>query len=57
MDEGASIAAAQGGDRNAFNELVVHYQALAYNVAYRVLSRSTVPVVAVRHPEREWELD
>jgi RNA polymerase sigma-70 factor (ECF subfamily) len=37
MDESASIAAARGGDREAFNRLVVHYQDLAYNVAYRIL--------------------
>jgi len=37
MDESALIATAQGGDREAFNQLVVHYQSLAYNVAYRVL--------------------
>jgi RNA polymerase sigma-70 factor (ECF subfamily) len=37
MDEGALIAAVQGGDRDAFNQLVVRYQGLAYNVAYRVL--------------------
>ena len=37
MDESALIAAAQEGDREAFNQLVVHYQSLAYNVAYRVL--------------------
>ncbi|MBN1580421.1 MAG: sigma-70 family RNA polymerase sigma factor [Anaerolineae bacterium] len=37
MDETALIAAAQGGDRRAFNELVVHYQTLIYNVAYRIL--------------------
>jgi len=37
MDEPALIAAAKGGDREAFNKLVVHYQSLAYNVAYRVL--------------------
>lgn len=37
MDESALIAAAQGGDREAFNRLVVHYQDLAYNVAYRIL--------------------
>jgi RNA polymerase sigma-70 factor (ECF subfamily) len=37
MDESALIAAAQGGDREAFNQLVVHYQSLAYNVAYRIL--------------------
>jgi RNA polymerase sigma factor (sigma-70 family) len=38
MDEPTLIAAAQGGDREAFNRLVVHYQSLAFNVAYRVLS-------------------
>ena len=37
VDESALIAAAQQGDRDAFNQLVVHYQSLAYNVAYRVL--------------------
>jgi RNA polymerase sigma-70 factor (ECF subfamily) len=37
VDEPALIAAAQQGDREAFNQLVVHYQSLAYNVAYRVL--------------------
>jgi RNA polymerase sigma-70 factor (ECF subfamily) len=37
MDESALIAVAQKGDREAFNQLVVHYQSLAYNVAYRVL--------------------
>jgi RNA polymerase sigma-70 factor (ECF subfamily) len=37
MDEPALVAAARGGDREAFNRLVVHYQSLAYNVAYRVL--------------------
>jgi RNA polymerase sigma-70 factor (ECF subfamily) len=37
VDESALIAAAQQGDREAFNQLVVHYQSLAYNVAYRVL--------------------
>jgi RNA polymerase sigma-70 factor (ECF subfamily) len=37
LDESTLIAAAQHGDREAFNQLVVHYQSLAYNVAYRVL--------------------
>ena len=37
VDESALIAAAQQGDREAFNQLVVQYQSLAYNVAYRVL--------------------
>jgi RNA polymerase sigma-70 factor (ECF subfamily) len=37
MDEPAVIAAAQQGDINAYNQLVIAYQQLAYNVAYRVL--------------------
>ena len=37
MDEPAVIAAAQLGDINAYNQLVLTYQQLAYNVAYRVL--------------------
>jgi RNA polymerase sigma-70 factor (ECF subfamily) len=37
MDEPTLIAAAQKGDREAFNQLVVHYQGLAYNVAYRIV--------------------
>jgi len=38
MDEQALIAAAKQGDREAFNQLVVHYQSMAYNVAYRILN-------------------
>jgi RNA polymerase sigma-70 factor (ECF subfamily) len=38
VDESALIAAAQQGDRDAFNQLVTQYQSLAYNVAFRVLS-------------------
>ena len=37
MDESALIMAAQSGDANAFNSLVLAYQQIAYNVAYRVL--------------------
>ncbi|MDW8327737.1 MAG: sigma-70 family RNA polymerase sigma factor [Anaerolineales bacterium] len=37
MDEPALIRAAQRGDLDAFNRLVLEYQSLAYNVAYRVL--------------------
>ena len=37
MDESDLIVAARGGDRKAFNDLVLHYQALAYNVAYRIV--------------------
>jgi RNA polymerase sigma factor (sigma-70 family) len=37
MREGALIAAAQKGDLDAFNQLVLDYQQLAYNLAYRIL--------------------
>lgn len=37
MDESALIAAAQRGDRRAFNDLVIQYQTLIYNIAYRIL--------------------
>ncbi|HHB90045.1 MAG TPA: sigma-70 family RNA polymerase sigma factor [Anaerolineae bacterium] len=37
MDETQLIAAAQKGDLAAFNQLVLRYQNLAYNVAYRIL--------------------
>jgi len=37
MDESALIVAAQRGDREAFNRLVIEYQNLVYNVAYRVV--------------------
>jgi RNA polymerase sigma-70 factor (ECF subfamily) len=38
MDEAALIRDAQRGDLNAFNRLVLEYQELAYNLAYRMLS-------------------
>jgi len=38
MDEIAMIQAAQQGDLDAFNRLVLVYQGLAYNLAYRMLS-------------------
>ncbi len=37
FDEQALIAAAQRGSLPAFNQLILHYQSLAYNVAYRLL--------------------
>jgi len=37
MDEQALIASAQKGDARAFNQLVLLYQSMAYNVAYRIL--------------------
>ena len=36
-DEQALIAAAQGGHLPAFNQIIMHYQGLAYNVAYRIM--------------------
>ncbi len=36
-DETALIAAAQDGDLKAFNQLVLNYQTIVYNVAYRIL--------------------
>jgi RNA polymerase sigma-70 factor, ECF subfamily len=38
FDELALIQAAQKGNLPAFNRLVLQYQSLAYNVAYRILS-------------------
>ncbi len=37
MDDHLYVAAAMDGDREAFNQLVIAYQGLAYNVAYRML--------------------
>jgi len=37
FDEPALIAAAQQGELPAFNQLILHYQGLAYNVAYRIM--------------------
>lgn len=37
MDEAALIRDAQGGDLDAYNTLVLHYQGQAYNVAYRIM--------------------
>ncbi len=37
FDEQALLAAAQRGDLPAFNQIILHYQGLAYNVAYRIL--------------------
>lgn len=37
MDEQVLIAAARRGDAQAFNKLIVTYQTIVYNVAYRIL--------------------
>ena len=39
-DEQALIAAAQRGTLPAFNKIILHYQSLAYNVAYRIMGDS-----------------
>lgn len=39
MDEQALIASARKGDARAFNQLVLLYQSMAYNVAYRILGQ------------------
>jgi RNA polymerase sigma-70 factor (ECF subfamily) len=38
MDEAALIASARKGDARAFNQLVLLYQSMAYNQAYRILN-------------------
>ncbi|NDJ54346.1 MAG: sigma-70 family RNA polymerase sigma factor [Chloroflexi bacterium] len=40
MDEEALIRAAQQGDVNAYNALVLHYQSLAFNVALRIIGEA-----------------
>ena len=37
VNEGALIDRAMQGDVDAFNRLIIEYQQLAYNVAYRIL--------------------
>ena len=37
MGEEALVAAASKGDVRAFNQLVIRYQSIAYNLAYRIL--------------------
>ena len=38
MDEQALIASARKGDARAFNQLILSYQGMVYNVAYRILA-------------------
>ena len=40
MDESQAIQSAKKGDLSAFNRLVMSYQGVAYNVAYRVLGNA-----------------
>jgi RNA polymerase sigma factor (sigma-70 family) len=39
MDESALIKQAQKGDVAAYNRLVLHYQEMVYNVAYRIMKQ------------------
>mgnify|MGYP000567875691 CR=1 FL=1 len=41
MDEQALIASARKGDARAFNQLVLLYQSMAYNVAYRIVGEGS----------------
>jgi RNA polymerase sigma-70 factor (ECF subfamily) len=47
-DEQRAIARALDGDLNAFNELVVKYQRLAFSVAYRMLQNEEAAADAVQ---------
>ncbi len=53
MDEPALIRDAQRGDVNAFNRLVLEYQALAYNVAYRVMGEAEAAEDATQDREQD----
>lgn len=47
-DEQATIERATAGDLGAFNQLVIHYQSTAYNVAYRMLRNEDAAADAVQ---------
>ena len=47
-DESVAIRAAQEGDLDAFNQLVLAYQDMAFNTAYRILSDSDSACDAVQ---------
>ncbi len=48
FDEGALIASAQRGNLPAFNQLILHYQGLAYNVAYRIVADADIAADATQ---------
>lgn len=48
MDESSLIAAAAGGELRAFNQLIQRHQALAYNVAFRMLDDTDAAADAVQ---------
>ena len=47
-DEDQLVAAAQRGDVDAYNQLVILYQQMAYNVAYRVLGNQDAAMDATQ---------
>jgi len=48
MDEETLIQCSLQGDKNAFNQLILHYQGLAYSVAYRTLRDTETAADAVQ---------
>lgn len=48
MDENALIQAARQGDVEAFNVLILHYQDIAYTVAYRIIGESSAAADATQ---------
>ncbi len=48
MDEQSIIARALAGEANAFNQLVLQYQNLAYSIAYRMLQDQSASADAVQ---------
>ena len=47
-DEASLIAAAQEGHLPAFNQIIMHYQSLAYNVAYRLMGDADAAADAIQ---------
>jgi RNA polymerase sigma-70 factor, ECF subfamily len=48
FDEAELIAAAQGGHLPSFNQLILHYQSLAFNVAYRIVGDEDIAADATQ---------
>jgi RNA polymerase sigma factor (sigma-70 family) len=48
MDEQALIASARKGDARAFNQLILFYQGMVYNLAYRILGDQDVAADATQ---------
>lgn len=48
FDEQSAVARARAGDVAAFNELITHYQGLAYSLAYRTLQEDAAALDALQ---------